>query len=331
MPTFSMPSLVKPVRDAISLILKQLYRLSPWLWWVKPSNWVPTCPSSVVTSSSLLPRWFDCGFMNVRLVCTLNWRVACSGMPCLSTWPSSMTSPVRTSFVAAITDAGFMWLADPRSSPAPHLEGQRSLSAGGFQVCAPTRGDTNRNTAAVAAMADRLAFMVFSLGVMRDGWSCGMPQDCPQHNTREPAGRPDAPQPDSVVRTAVRACGAGTLRGSSSGMRRRYVRSVYCPRLSGGSDIRASSGGAPAALLLLLQRKIELAEILQLLHPRELLEQPLRLLPVFVRGELQEFVAQLVVRERHGRRALEIVPLRCQLLAVLHFQRDAAGLRQVTR
>ena len=75
-PTFSMPSLVKPVRVEVSLILKQLYRLSPWLWWAKPSNWVPTCPSSVVTTSSLLPRWFDCGFMTVRFVCRSNRRVA---------------------------------------------------------------------------------------------------------------------------------------------------------------------------------------------------------------------------------------------------------------
>jgi len=48
----------------------------PWLWWAKPSNWVPTCPSLVVTTSSLLPRWFACGFMNVRFVCRSNRRVA---------------------------------------------------------------------------------------------------------------------------------------------------------------------------------------------------------------------------------------------------------------
>src|SRR5262245_24406581 len=63
-------------------------------------------------------------------------------MPDLSTWPSSITSPVRISLVAASTDAGFMWLAEPRSSPAPHLEGQRSLSAGGFQVWAPAVAGT---------------------------------------------------------------------------------------------------------------------------------------------------------------------------------------------
>src|SRR5262245_59489741 len=73
--------------------------------------------------------------MNVRFVCRLNWRVACSGMPPRSTWPSSMTSPVRISFTALSTDVGFMWLPDPRSSPAPHFDGQRWLSGGGIQDC----------------------------------------------------------------------------------------------------------------------------------------------------------------------------------------------------
>ena len=35
---------------------------------------------------------------------------------------------------AVSTAAGFMWFAALRSSPAPHFEGQRSLSAGGFQL-----------------------------------------------------------------------------------------------------------------------------------------------------------------------------------------------------
>jgi hypothetical protein len=42
--------------------------------------------------------------------------------------------------MARSTLAGFMWLPDPRSSPAPHLDGQRWLSAGTVQVwaCAGT-------------------------------------------------------------------------------------------------------------------------------------------------------------------------------------------------
>src|SRR5215831_19379301 len=44
-----------------------------------------------------------------------------------------ITSPVLMSFAALSTVCGFMWLAAPRSSPAPHLDGQRALSAGGSQ------------------------------------------------------------------------------------------------------------------------------------------------------------------------------------------------------
>ena len=79
--------------------------------------------------SSLLPRRLAGTFMNVRLVCTSKRRVPTKGMDALSTWPSSMTSPVRISRVARSTVSDFMWLPEPRSSPAPHLEGQRWLSA----------------------------------------------------------------------------------------------------------------------------------------------------------------------------------------------------------
>src|SRR6266850_6882881 len=103
------------------------------VWWAKPSSWVPTWPISLVSSSSLLPRRLDGLFMKVRLVCTLNWRVAEMGMDELRTWPSSMVSPVRMSCAALSTEAGFMWLPAPRSSPAPHFEGHRWLSAGGRQ------------------------------------------------------------------------------------------------------------------------------------------------------------------------------------------------------
>ena len=109
-----------------------------WLWWAKPSNWVPTCPISAITISSLPLRWLVPAAAAVRLTCRLKLRAADNGICALSTWPSSITSPVLMSLSALSTVAGFMWLAAPRSSPAPHFEGQRSLSAGGIQdgVCA---------------------------------------------------------------------------------------------------------------------------------------------------------------------------------------------------
>ena len=69
--------------------------------------------------------------MNVRLTCMSNRRVLEIGMSAESTWPISMTSPVRIRRVARSTVSGFMWLPDPRWSPAPHFEGHRWLSAGG--------------------------------------------------------------------------------------------------------------------------------------------------------------------------------------------------------
>src|SRR3989454_2252206 len=81
--------------------------------------------------SSLLPRRFDWGFMNVRLVWMLYCRVPDRGMSGARTWASSMTSPVRMSRAARSTFSGLAWLAEPRWSPAPHLEGHRCSSAGG--------------------------------------------------------------------------------------------------------------------------------------------------------------------------------------------------------
>src|SRR5262245_56697865 len=74
----------------------------------------------------------------VRLTCMLKVRAGDIGICALSTWPSSITSPVLISLMALSTLCGFMWLPAPRSSPAPHFEGQRTLSAGGVQdgVCA---------------------------------------------------------------------------------------------------------------------------------------------------------------------------------------------------
>src|SRR3954466_11795280 len=57
-------------------------------------------------------------------------------MSIASTLPSSTTSPVRMSFDADSTDSRVIRFAAPRSSAAPHLEGQRASGAGGDQVCA---------------------------------------------------------------------------------------------------------------------------------------------------------------------------------------------------
>src|SRR5262245_49383168 len=76
--------------------------------------------------------------MKVRLMWTSKRRVPKNGILSLSTWPSSITSPVLISLTALSTVCGFMWLTEPRSSLAPHFDGQRWLSGGGVQlgVCA---------------------------------------------------------------------------------------------------------------------------------------------------------------------------------------------------
>src|SRR3954463_11869210 len=57
-------------------------------------------------------------------------------MSIASTLPSSTTSPVRISFDADSTDSRVTRFAAPRSSAAPHLEGQRTSGAGGDQLWA---------------------------------------------------------------------------------------------------------------------------------------------------------------------------------------------------
>src|SRR5712692_1615462 len=52
--------------------------------------------------------------------------------------------------------AFFMWLPEPRSSPAPHFEGQRWLSGGTFQPCAAAISGVKSSAASVA---DALRFM----------------------------------------------------------------------------------------------------------------------------------------------------------------------------
>ena len=78
----------------------------------------------------MLAGWFR----NVRLTCTSKRRVPKNGILSLSTCASSITSPVLIRPAAFMTAAAFWWLPEPRSSPAPHLDGQRSFSAGGNQV-----------------------------------------------------------------------------------------------------------------------------------------------------------------------------------------------------
>src|SRR5829696_2191935 len=146
-PTVWTPYLRKPVRVAFSSTLTQLYQRFSCVWWAKPSNWVPTWPISEMTISSFEPRRFEGWFMKVRLMCTSKRRVPKNGILSESTWPSSITSPVLMSFAAFITAAAVWRFIEPRSSVAPHLNGQRWLSGGGDQVGAWAR-------AAVAANSD---------------------------------------------------------------------------------------------------------------------------------------------------------------------------------
>src|SRR5262249_2083003 len=98
--------------------------------------------------------------MNVRLVCTSKRRVPEKGILSLRTCASSMTSPLLMSFVARSTDSGFMWLPEPRSSLAPHFDGQRWLSEGTCQLWAPAISGTATKTAATAVV---VAFMISPL------------------------------------------------------------------------------------------------------------------------------------------------------------------------
>src|SRR5947199_365851 len=98
-------------------------------------------------------RRFDCGNTFVRFVRMLNWRPGKNGMAAGSrTWPNSITSPVRISFAALSTCSGFIKFPEPRSSPAPHFEGQRWLSAGGTQDCPVATHATSRSGTNIVIM-----------------------------------------------------------------------------------------------------------------------------------------------------------------------------------
>ena len=133
---FSTPSRVNPERVITSFWSMQLYRSSPMVWCVKPSNCVPTCPISATMISSFEPRVFDSGLIRVGFMYRSKCRVPPSGMSLDSTWPSSMTRPSRISRAALSTVSGPMWFTAPSSSPAPHLLGQRSSRGGGDHDCA---------------------------------------------------------------------------------------------------------------------------------------------------------------------------------------------------
>src|SRR3989449_9595378 len=87
-------------------------------------------------------------FRSVRLVCRLKMRVPEKAIPGPSTWLSSITSPVLMSRAPRSTTSGFfMWLPEPRSSPAPHFDGQRWLSGGTFHCAAATSGTASKAAA----------------------------------------------------------------------------------------------------------------------------------------------------------------------------------------
>ena len=103
--------------------------------------------------------------MNVRFTCTSKRRVPKNGILSFITWAISMTSPVLMSSLARITLAGFMWLPEPRSSPAPHFDGQRWLSVGTVQVCAAAAGTHVRPNTVARTTARRARGMVVLLSV----------------------------------------------------------------------------------------------------------------------------------------------------------------------
>src|SRR5205809_5560993 len=83
-------------------------------------------------------------------------RVPKKAMPGPSTWLSSITSPVLMSRAPRSTTSGFfMWLPEPRSSPAPHFDGQRWVSGGTFHCAAATNG--------TASKAAAMRFILFPL------------------------------------------------------------------------------------------------------------------------------------------------------------------------
>src|SRR5262249_14015588 len=145
----------------------------------------------------------------------------------------------------------------------------------------------------------------------------------------------------ATVRTVAGSIAGGISPTTSSGARLVPV-SIHCTRFSVGvttgkpSDHSFSRKNSKSSTTVAvprppLHRKIERAEICDLLGLGELREQALGLRLVTMRRQLEEFLEQLGTRQRGLRRALEIVALRRDLLAVLQLQRDAAILRHGAR
>src|SRR5262249_52044373 len=64
---------------------------------------------------------------------------------------------------ARSTLAGVMWLAEPRSSVAPHFDGQRSLGDGGCQVCAVASALKAERPKTITMARLFMAFLLFDL------------------------------------------------------------------------------------------------------------------------------------------------------------------------
>src|SRR6516162_6332600 len=78
-----------------------------------------------------------------------------------NTWLSSKVSPVLIRCAARSTLAGVMWLPEPRSSAAPHFEGQRSLGDGGCQLCAVASVAKTQRPTTVTMARLFIAFLPF--------------------------------------------------------------------------------------------------------------------------------------------------------------------------
>src|SRR5256714_11743602 len=95
-------------------------------------------------------------------------------MPGQSTCESSMTSPALMRRAPRSTFCGFfIWLPEPRSSPAPHFDGQRALSGGTFHWARAATG-AKRKTNATAShlmLFSLVEYFVQALVVERAGHS----------------------------------------------------------------------------------------------------------------------------------------------------------------
>ena len=145
--------------------------------------------------------------MNVRLTCTSKRRVPKNGMLAPSTCPSSITSPVLISLTALSTACGFMWLAEPRSSPAPHFDGQRAFSGGGVQLGAWLRAAVPATSMAPSTAPNAMRCMVSSRWSCWSGRGPGLDQDALQR---------------SLVQAPVAALMASTLAAGQQARGGRY-------------------------------------------------------------------------------------------------------------